>query len=216
MSLKNSYNEDDAQEILRRAAALQSSGALTSEELIRTAAEAGISREAVEQAEAQIRSEKLDRELLGEFRRQQRNEFYSLVGGTAFFLVIAGALFFRDIEKPGWIYLGAGFFLLRLYKGVSRYLWERSPSWQRRYETWKAAEMQRHIRVEDRLYAKPVSGAEYEETIKGIIDETLPQGGKLDVIKELRLRNNISLHEAKGAVDDFYRRHPEQVRSQPY
>jgi hypothetical protein len=193
-----SYSEQEAQEILRRAASLQTSGSMSAEEMVRAAAELGISREAVEQAEAELRSDKLDKELLGEFRRQERGSFMSSMGGTL--VVMAVALWFlQGVVSPQWVAVGIAFFCFKLFSNISKHLWERSSSWQRRFQTWKAAEIRRR---------DPGVRKSNEEIIASLVNLANPES-KLSLIRELRTRSGISLKEAKDAVDDYYKRHPE-------
>jgi hypothetical protein len=196
---RDSYSEEDAQEILRRAASLQTSGAMSVDEMIRAAAELGISREAVEQAEAQLRSDRLDKELLKDFRRQERQKFFSSIGSAIAIIAIAFIWFFEGHPSKQWVLIGAAFFGWKLVSNFSQHLWERSDSWQRRYQTWKAAEVRRR---------DPGRNQKNEDVIKSILGSVDPEA-KLAVIKELRQRSGLELKEAKDAVDEYYRRHPE-------
>jgi len=198
---RNSYSDEDAQEILRRAATLQSSGAMSVDEMVRAAAELGISREAVEQAEAELRNDRLDKELLGEFRRQEHKKFFSEIGSTIAVIAIAFIWFFHSRPSPQWTMIGAAFFGWKLFSNFTKHMWERSDTWQRRYQTWKAAEMRRR---------DPNRNQKNEDVIKSILG-TVDPDAKLAVIKELRERSGLGLKEAKDAVDDYYRRHPEAV-----
>ncbi len=200
MSLnRGTYSEQEAQEILRRAATLQTSGAMSSEEMIRAAAEVGISREALEQAEAELVSDRLNKELLSEFQRQERQKFFSDMGGTIAFMAFLAFIFQHDLSSPRWLLLGTAFFVWKLISHGSKHLFTGSDSWQRRYQTWKAAELRRR---------DPASKKTSEDLIKSILG-TVDPNAKLTVVKELRERSGLGLKEAKDAVDDYYRRHPE-------
>lgn len=200
MSLnRGTYSEEEAQEIIRKAASLQTASSMSGEELVRAAAELGISREALEQAEAQLRSDRLDKELLEKFRHQERKSFFSSMGSTIAILTIAVLWFFDGSPSPRWALIGAAYFAWTLISNFSKHLWERSDGWQRRYQTWKAAELRRR---------DPSSKKTHEQMIISILGTTDPEA-KLTVVKELRERSGIDLKEAKDAVDDYYRRHPE-------
>ncbi|MDR3691666.1 MAG: 2TM domain-containing protein [Fimbriimonas sp.] len=70
------YSDDEAEEILRLAASQSASPrAIDRERLLATASELGISPEAVEQAENQLRSQKLESQFRLEFADRQRREF---------------------------------------------------------------------------------------------------------------------------------------------
>lgn len=200
MSLNHgTYSEQEAQEILRRAASLQTTGSMSGEEMIRAAAELGISREALEQAEAELHSDRLNKELLSEFKRHERQKFFSDMGGTIAFIAFIAFIFQHDLGNPRWLLLGAAFFAYKLVSHGSKHLLTRSNSWQRRYQTWKAAELRRR---------DPGSKKASEELIRSILG-TIDPDAKLNVVKELRERSGLDLKEAKDAVDDYYRRHPE-------
>lgn len=104
------YTDEEAKEILRRAIASEEPGAVGHDDLIAAAEEVGISREAVEEAiaEVQIISE-VDQMVLRRRARRRRGFWRSL----GFYVVVNGFLFALDAVTPGgpwfhWPLLGWG------------------------------------------------------------------------------------------------------------
>ena len=96
------YEEDEAEQILRLAASLTSTtGAMSRERLLATAAELGISPEAVEMAEKQFATKKIEVADRAEFDSQQRREFY---GHLVTYVIVNGFLVVVNLVT------GAGYF----------------------------------------------------------------------------------------------------------
>jgi len=106
------YEDEEAEQILRMAASISSPvGQLSRERLLETAAELGISPEAVETAERQFHAEKSERDLEVQFQAHARSEFYAHL--TTYLLVNAFLLFVNLRTSPGhpwvlWSLLGWG------------------------------------------------------------------------------------------------------------
>ena len=101
------YNEEEAQEILRIAAGLPSSGSdsdgISRQTLLQTAQELGISPEALAAAEEKVGAERRDRELYAEFISKRRHSFYVSLSRYIFVNTI---LIVIDVTNGGsyWFY----------------------------------------------------------------------------------------------------------------
>ncbi|MEA2552144.1 MAG: hypothetical protein QOJ65_320, partial [Fimbriimonadaceae bacterium] len=90
------YSESEAQEILRRASSIQTSGLMSRDEMLRAASELGITPEAVDQAEMQYRADLLEAELRREFREKQRQGFGESLKSFAIYAAVAAFLVYRN------------------------------------------------------------------------------------------------------------------------
>jgi len=208
-SFGEAYNEKEAQEILRRAAALQTSGAMSKDELVRAAAELGISPEAVEEGERQYREARAEEDLKSQFRAKRRQEFLE-----SFKVLAACGFIFYLMMRDGWevnstqhnvfasVILIFGVWTT-LKNGFYAFA-EGSHGWQKSFQEFKATDAKRKQRA---------SSQANDRVISDILIQTSPDR-KLEVIKTLRESTGLPLNEAKNAVDDYYRRHPEIIRQQ--
>jgi hypothetical protein len=133
------YEEDEAEQILNLAASMSSPlGQMSHERLLDTAAELGISAEAVEAAEKQISAQRLDQRLRSEFDSIQRREFYThltpYVLFNGFFVVM---LFYHHLWAI-WPILGWGIGLALHARAVFLRV---GSEYQDRFETWKEARL---------------------------------------------------------------------------
>jgi len=94
------YEEDEAEQILNLAASMSSQiGKMSHDRLLETAAELGISREAVEAAERQVTIDRKDKALRKEFDDRQRRE---LIGHLTSYLVVNAFLLFINLRTTPW------------------------------------------------------------------------------------------------------------------
>lgn len=117
------YDDAQANEILRTAVRLAAPGEITFEEMVAAAAELGISRDELIDAEAQYKKNSSEEGQKAEFRRMQRHEFHlsifhaALLAGIALLIILID---FRDVARftvP--VVLGlAGFFIARKYQNL--------------------------------------------------------------------------------------------------
>lgn len=110
--LRNDYQEEDVEEILRRAARIESAGARREREtLVRTAAEIGISEESLALAEAEYAKDRSHLGLEDAYRTEQRREFFehlSAYVGVNAFLIAINLLRFHGSFWAIWPLLGWG------------------------------------------------------------------------------------------------------------
>lgn len=196
----NYYDENDAEEILRLAARDGGSGRVDKEKLLAMAAELGIPPEAVARAErelvakkeidAEAEAEKRDRE---EFRRRRTR---NLVAGASSWLTLSalmvGIWFLsgRGDFWPAWIiFFGAFGFL---------------PGVFHRFGGSSEDEFQRWRRRKQGLIDTPRQGK-----VRDVLNELASRQdmGRLEVIRELRVRTGLPLSDAKQAVEIYASEH---------
>lgn len=136
------YSEEEAQQILSMAARESASNSMTHEELVRAAAEMGISSEAIEQAKAEIERQKAGvraaeeaKALRKEYRRHKWVQAWSSLGGFISATVFFTALWWitgRGYYWPIWILVWPVINIVSC--GISALF--PGPKQQRRYERW--------------------------------------------------------------------------------
>jgi hypothetical protein len=206
-----SYNETEAQEILRRAAGLQTSGAMSRDEMLRAAAELGITPEAVELAEQQYADAQLEDDLRLRYRAKRRTELGEgfkmfLACSVISFLMLRNSFvsfthppYVQNVSDHWLAYVIAFFGIWSLIKNAFLAFNEKSPVWQKGFQDFKASEAKR---------ARKAVKYTNDRVIEEILGATDPRQ-KLEVIKNLRETTGLGLKESKDAVDDYYTRHPE-------
>jgi len=203
-NIGGSYNESEAQEILRRAANLQTSGAMSRDEMIRAAAELGISPEAVELAEQQYQEARTEDELRSRFRSKRRQEFAEGFKVLAVCIVIwwlmeKDGIANLSFQHNAFAFVILGYGVWAMIKNAYFAYAEKSHAYQRSFEAFKVSEQKR---------SKKAVKYTNDRVIEDILLNTNPRQ-KLEVIKNLRENTGLPLNEAKNAVDDYYNRHPE-------
>lgn len=99
MAERNYFDEKEAEEILRLASRKENPlGGISRNELERSAAELGISPEALREAELQIAEQRQEADDRKKFRQYQRGEILSDFGK---FMAVGGFLIFLDLFKDG-------------------------------------------------------------------------------------------------------------------
>lgn len=126
------FSEAEAQKILRRAAQAPLASEYTSEELRRSAAELGISEEALARAEAEVREERTRAEFETVLRSQLRNE------AIGFVLLMTMLIAINLITSPHslWFYwplFGAVPLVKKLYNARDRH----GEGYRRAFEQWQ-------------------------------------------------------------------------------
>lgn len=133
------YEEHEAEQILNLAATISHSlGKMSRQGLLDTAAELGISPDAVEAAEKQIAAQRLDDQLRSEFHANRRAQFTSyllpyVIFNFAFVILCIGHQFWAFWPILAWAIGLAAQARALLFRGSSAY--------QRRYVVWKAIRM---------------------------------------------------------------------------
>ena len=157
------YNDDEADQILRVAASMSSNdGRLSYEKLLDTAAELGISPEAVEKAERQVMVQRQEQLLLAEFDRVQRRAFFGHL--VSYLSVNAGLIVLNLLTSPHhlwfyWAFFGWGIGLLSHACVV---FVRSSDSYREEFEKWKAV---RATRMDKNALTQPDSNHSPQVTI---------------------------------------------------
>jgi len=202
------YDEDEAEQILRLAASLTSpAGAMSRERLLETAAELGITPEAVEMAEQQLAARKAETADLADFDSAQRREFYGhlltyvLVNGFLVVInVVTGASYFWAL----WPILGWGLGLA--FHAVETFF-KNSESYHEEFEKWQ----RKRARKTTREVAEHTVIGNSDFVIDQYVHKRLDKGrevSKLQAIRYLRERTDLDLRSAKEAVDQYVVRNP--------
>lgn len=203
MNENRQYSEQDAEEILRIASRDAGMGGMTRDRLVETAAELGISPEAVAKAEEQLvlkreaeRVEQEDQELRKQFEKEQRGsfmaDFYSYLGVNAGLIGI-WAMTGGNYFWPKWVLLGWGIGLVTDF--VSKFFNKDETKFQR----WKR-----------RRHRKAMGSEQMGDRSTPVLDEITAAGeiSKIEAIKELRERLSLDLRDAKDMADQYEQRNP--------
>jgi hypothetical protein len=198
------YSESDAQEILRRAASSHTSaGGLSRDELLRTAAELGVSPEAVARAEAEYFAEREQNRDIDEFRRQHRAEFrthlviYAIIN---IFLLCINLLTSADHLWFFYPLLGWGIGIA--IHGYTTYN-EDTSEWRKEFEDWKR---KREWQPSNSLQAEGVRAILERELV--LARDSGEDASKIELIKQVREGTGLGLKESKDAVEYYLRQNP--------
>ena len=194
--MSGSYSEQEAQEILRRAAAVQSTGFMSRDELMRAASELGITPEAVLEAEKQYQESRQLEDLRIRYRSKRKSEFLESLKAVLFFAV-AGTLVVNWHHNWLWIaIIVVSMSFINMVKEGMRYAFQSSDANDKGFEEFKAKEARRKSLADRR-------------TNDRVIEEIIGQAArtnKQDVAKNLRDLTGLPMNEAKSAVEDYYKR----------
>lgn len=194
------YSDEEAEQILRLAASKSVNvGGLHRDDLVRSAAELGISEEALAEAELQIVAQREDTELRKEFKSKQRREFmghfWSYIS-VNLMLVLINVATIGHISWAKWSIFGWGIgVLLHFFASMI----ESSDDYQRDFEKFKARKQRKAAR------AAQSSNIDQDEFLDRLIVDRA-RLSKLEAIKELRDETGWGLREAKDAVEEYERR----------
>jgi hypothetical protein len=202
------YEEEEAEQILRLASSLTSTaGAMSRDRLLSTAAELGITPEAVEMAERQLAEQKSVKADRLEFDTNQKREFYGhlmsyvLVNG---FLVAVNLMTSRGYFWAIWPILGWG---LGLSFHVAETFFKGSEAYQEEFEKWRRKKNRKLERAEPEHAV--IGNSDF--LIEKFINRRMERGrdaSKLEAIRYLRSRTDLDLRDAKEAVEDYIHRNP--------
>jgi hypothetical protein len=131
------YTDEEAEEILKLASRKTSGGAVTQEKLLASAAELGISVEAVQEAEREIAVTRVDMENRALFDRHRKSVFLNSLAGT---LAFAAFLCGIDIYTSGGLNWAGWALLWWAYQLVTSG-WEaygqRGEAYNTAYQKWR-------------------------------------------------------------------------------
>ena len=176
--MSGSYSEQEAQEIIRRAAAVQNTGYMSRDELMRAASELGITSEAVLEAERQYQESRQLEDLRIRYRAKRKSEFLESIKGFVFVCVV-GALWVNWHPTTTWLWIAlivGAMSLANMLKEGMRYFFQSSDANDKGFQEFKAKEARRKSLVDRR-------------TNDRVIEEIIGEGSQLnkqDVAKNLR------------------------------
>ncbi len=198
--MSGSYSEQEAQEILRRAAAVQSTGFMSRDELMRAASELGITPEAVLEAEKQYQESRQLEDLRIRYRSKRKSEFLESIKALLFFGV-AGTLAVNWHHNWLWIavIIVAMSFVNMLKEGM-RYFFQSRDANDKGFEEFRAKEGRR----------KALADRRANDRVIEVILERSPAEKKVKFIKNVRDITGLSMEEARNAVDEYYERNLKQ------
>lgn len=135
--MRTEYTQEDGDEILKRAIAIDTLESNTQDIVRRTAAELGVSEQAVERAEREYFREKMERAELEQFAAHQRKSFFSHLG--TYLLVnafLVGIDLFSDGKLEWALYplLGWGIGIAMHAIGIFS---RSSDDYQKQFDEWK-------------------------------------------------------------------------------
>ncbi|GEM_PF-6227065 len=134
------FTEDEAQEILRRAARSPLEGEYTQDDLHRSAAELGISPEAVARAQAEVREERTRRE----FELYQKAKVRSEATQTLGMIAILAAVNLVTSPHYLWFLWAAPWMLLSLVGTAQKARNRHGESYRRAFRRWQAKNARVH------------------------------------------------------------------------
>lgn len=195
------YSEEEAEQILRLAAAGSSRGNLSRDEIVRMASELGISPEAVLEAEKQVVQQRTNQDIARaeveerkKFRKASWVEFwqhlstYAVTNGVLiaiWALTDAGGYFW-----PKWPLLGWGIAIAsHFFSAISDMASEDS------FHKWQIKQRKRQAKLIG-------AGA---QAVAPILDEYVMSGGasRIEAISKVRAGTGLDLLSAKAAVDQY-------------
>jgi hypothetical protein len=187
------YSEEEAEAILRLAANSRGSGGVSRDQLRQMAAELGVGPDQLERAEQQYLASQAASEEQLAFRKHRRQEF---IGHLATYCAINFGLLLMDVVPDGrlnwvlWPVLGWGIGLLA---HAASFLFPGGQDHQTEFKKWQSAQ-RNELTEEEKL------------VLNDIVIGGAP--GKINAIKELRERLNLSLVEAKQVADRYEAENP--------
>lgn len=205
------FEEDEAEQILLLAARKSASGAMSREQLLANAAEAGISPEAVLAAESEYRTRSGEVKERLEFDKHVKGEFWSHLG---WYLVVNLGLIGMDLFKDGklewafWPLLGWGI-------GIFGHAWtvfaRGSDDNEREFRRWRARKSLRETGMVDEVSSGAIagihigSGSEGRELRRRLKEEA--HAKKTEVvqraIQQIRAETGLSHKDAKEIVHEY-------------
>ena len=133
------YNDAQANEILRTAVRLAAPGEITFEELALAAAELGISRDELKDAEAEYRKKVSEAGQREEFRHMQRHQLFSFILHIGIIALILSLIAIFDIRRFALVSIA-----IIVAVCIPLIIWrdrrlkdETRPSYERAYENWQ-------------------------------------------------------------------------------
>ncbi len=198
------FQEDEAEQILRIAASKSSlDGALSREQLMATAAELGISAEAVMEAEEQVSRQRRESALqateqagYARYRSRKMRDFY---GQFATYCIVV-ALLFRVSEGESWWFWMTGLWGLAVLKDGFRAFGPSLFAGEDAFEKWKRRQ---------NSSTSPGTNSRADEAIQEYLLSSDGTTGKLGAIKAVREATSMDLKSSKEYVENWELKNPD-------
>ena len=184
------YSEEEAEQILRRAAQKTVSTGIDRNRLLQMAEEAGISADEVLRAEREVVERRQNESIIAEFRAKSRASFFGEIWSYAgtfatvtFIWYLTGAGYFW----PAWVSIA---FILGIFQNFAAKMVPGSPSYQ--------------ARLKKHLESNPLASPETTNRAFQLLDEYYsirPDAQKLEGIKYLRDQMQLGLKDAKEITE---------------
>lgn len=199
MSDQQFYEDNEAEEILRLAARDASAGGMSRDRLIQTAAELGITPEAVERAERQVAAKKVadqiqseEVELRKQFKQERRRGFMNDLASYAGSNLLMVGIWWMSGHGyfwPGWVLLAWGIGLISDF--FSTFF---SRDEEKKFRRW--------LRRRSRIQGMSEMVQRAEPILDNFFDKN-DSDEKVAAMKELRDRLNIDARDAKDLVENY-------------
>lgn len=215
------FQEDEAEQILLLAARRSASGAMSREQLLAAAAEAGISPEAVQEAETEYRERSAEVKERLHYDKHVKHEFWTHLST---YLLVNTGLVFLDLRGDGgldwayWPVIGWGL-------GMIAHAWmtfaKGSDDYEKEFRRWRAKKSLRESGVIDDVAAGIIAGVGLGSMGTTLSEDALNRSSraarralrqerkahieqrKLEAIEHLRAKTGLSLPEAKQVVEEY-------------
>jgi hypothetical protein len=196
------YEEEEAEQILKLAASKSAvaPGAMSRDRLLATAAELGISPDAVAEAEHEYRASAREANEQAEFEASEKRDFF---GHVVSYLIVSTVL--------GIVYGGGGWSLAFivgwgagvLFHAIATFI-RSSRRYRDNFAKWKSRRIPIQA-VMDALGTDPDAIVHEFVRLQALHNEP---AAKLNAVKYVRERTKLDLKEAKDLVDGFAARNP--------
>jgi hypothetical protein len=192
------FSEEEAEEILRLAVGRSTAaGGVSRESLMQSAAELGISYEALAEAESQVMDRRRDQEEAKEFRQVQRAKFSKGLWEYLTWNAVLLAINFWHAGRPTWALAVAFFWGIAVVIEFFGTFFPSSSSYQEAFEKWKKKRRKKEARpqVPNELLDRLV--LEHDNL------------NKFEAIKLVREETGMDLKDSKDAVDRYLAQRPD-------
>jgi hypothetical protein len=200
------YDDAQANEILRTAVRLAAPSEISFEEIVLAAAELGISRDDLQDAEAKYKLNSSEEGQKAEFRSMQDHEFRHSAFHAGLIALIGALLIIFEVPEMVWyllsvMALGISVYLIQRYRRLHN---EKSTTYQQSFHEWQKKKS---------VWLRPERA---KEIVDAIFESALarpghPTDGPLGprIVDHLRDRLGYDKKRARAVFEAYVREHPE-------
>jgi hypothetical protein len=193
------YSEQEAHEILELAARNEGVGGVSRDSLLQTAAELGISPDAVLAAEEKYHEDRRSLREEKEFKGYRRRQFFDALSG--YIVVNSILLAINLLKSPGslWsLYIIFGWGVGMLFYTRSTFF-PRAEEYRADFEKWRLR--------------RSLARSDVDTVIRDVI-RSRSDSDRVKIVTQVRDRTGIELDEARLAVENYYARRKEEKQQQ--